>query len=147
MLHLRRAAALGLVALVLIPSSAVLAQQPSHALVIGDGAKDCSSAKMALALAPHPEAFSAASTNIDIHYYHLDLTLPMVTPTLSGVVRIEGTVVNSPMSTLVLDLQNTMTVTAVKLPDGTPLAFTHPGAVLNITLPAPVAPGGTWRST
>lgn len=128
------------------PAAAGDAAEPAPgvppSLVIGDGARDCSAAKTALALAPHPEALSSASTNIDIQYYHLDLTLPMVTSTLSGTVRIQGTVVGSTMATLVLDLQNTMTVTAVKLANGTPCTFTHPGAVLNITLPSPVAPGG-----
>lgn len=111
--------------------------------VIGHGAQECADAKALMGSRTHHEAFSAASTNIDISYYHLNLTLPMVTNTLSGVVRIEGTVVGSSMSQLVLDLASTMTVTSVKLPDATPLAYTHPGTVLNITLPAPVSPGGT----
>ena len=125
--------------------SPVLAQRAMDALVIGDGAKDCAAGKTALYAAPHAEALSAASTNIDITYYHLDLTLPMVTSTLSGIVRVEGTVVGTSMSTLVLDLQNTMTVTAVKLANGTPLTFSHPGAVLNINFPAPIAPGGSVK--
>jgi len=124
------------------PPAAGGAVTPPPAAVIGDGARDCSAAKTALALAPHPPQKSSASTNIDIHYYHLDLNVPMTTNTLSGTVRIEGTVVGTTMSTLVLDLQNTMTVTAVQLSNGTPCTFTHPGAVLNITLPSPVAPGG-----
>jgi aminopeptidase N len=118
---------------------------PPGPALIGDGAKECSAAKTALAMAPHPPQLSSASTNIDIHYYHLALNLPMTVNTLSGTVRIEGTVVGSTMSTLVLDLQNTMTVTAVKLSDGTPCTFTHSGAVLNITLPSPVAPGGNVK--
>jgi aminopeptidase N len=126
----------------LAASFAAATPAPPQPELIGDGARDCSTAKAALALTPHPEAFSAASTNIDIHYYHLDLTLPMNTNTLSGTVRVEGTVTGSTMSTLVLDLQDTMAVTAVKLANGTPCVFTHPGAVVNITLPAPVAPGG-----
>ncbi len=114
-------------------------------LLIGDGAKECSAAKMALAAAPHHPQLSSASTNIDITYYHLSLTFPMTTNTLSGVVRVEGTVVGSTMSTLVLDLQSTMIVDAVQLADGTPCSTTHPGAILNITLPAPVAVGGTVK--
>jgi aminopeptidase N len=141
---LRRVAAFCSFLAIAASASAVLAAPPQGALVIGDGAKDCAAAKAALYAGPHPLAFSAASTNIDIHYYHLDLTLPMVTNTLSGTVRIEGTVVGLPMSTLVLDFQSaTMTVTAVELANGTPLTFTQPGAVLNINLPAPVAPGGS----
>jgi aminopeptidase N len=140
--RLYRIAACGLVA-GLSWCAVAFAQTPARdALIIGDGSRDCAAAKTALYSGPHPAAFSAASTNIDITYYHLNLTLPMTTNTLSGIVRIEGTVVGSTMSTLVLDLQNTMNVTSVKLSDGTPLTFTHPGAVLNITLPAPVAPGG-----
>ena len=145
MLVIRRVLALGAF-LISGLVSAVSAQQPNNALVIGDGAKDCATAKSTLYAAPHPEAFSAASTNIDITYYHLNLTLPMdITNTLSGVVRVEGTVVGTSMSTLKLDLQNTMTVDAVKLANGTPLTFSHPnpGAVLNINFPAPIAPGGS----
>ena len=143
MLHLRRVTALWVIVLLLGSASTAVAQRAMDALVIGDGARDCATAKSELYAGPHPAALSAASTNIDIHYYHLDLTFPMVTSTLSGVVRIEGTVVGSSMSTLVLDLQSTMTVTAVALANGTPLTFSHPGAVLNINLPGPVAPGGS----
>ena len=138
-----RAASLLAFFVVTVSASAVFAQRSQPEPVIGDGAKDCSAAKAALSAAPHPLALSAASTNIDIHYYHLNLTLPMVAPTLSGTVRIEGTVTGTTMSTLVLDLASSMTVDSVKLPNGTPLNFTHPGAVLNITLSAPVAPGGS----
>ncbi|HET6350493.1 MAG TPA: M1 family aminopeptidase [Candidatus Krumholzibacteria bacterium] len=142
MLRLSRACFLTLVLLLAGAGLARAQRTDLNALVIGDGAKDCAAAKAALFSSQQPEPLSAASTNIDIHYYHLDLTLPMTTNTLSGTVRVEGTVVGSTMSTLVLDLQNTMTVTAVRLANGTPLVFTHPGAVLNITLPGPVAPGG-----
>lgn len=124
------------------PSGAV---SPPPAALIGDGAKECSAAKIALAEAPHHPQLSSASTNIDITYYHLSLTFPMDTNTLSGIVRVEGTVVGSTMATLVLDLQSTMTVDAVKLSNGTSCSFTHPGAVLNITLPSPVTPGGTVK--
>jgi len=116
------------------------------AAVIGDGATECATAKMALAAAPHHPQLSAASTNIDIHYYFLDLTFPTNLNSISGVVRVEGTVVGSTMSTLVLDLQSTMTVDAVALSNGTPITtYSHPGAILNIPLPAPVAPGGTVK--
>jgi aminopeptidase N len=116
---------------------------PAGEPMIGEGAAACAEGKSARAATLSPAAFSAASTNIDITYYHLNLTLPMVTDNLSGVVRVEGRVVGSALSTLVLDLAATMTVTAVTLPDATPLAFTHPGAVLNITLPGTVPVGGT----
>jgi aminopeptidase N len=118
-------------------------EPPPEALSIGRGAVACAEGKSALAAVRLREVSSAASTNLDVTCYHLNLTLPMATNNLSGVVRIEGTVVGSTLSTLVLDLAATMTVTSVKLPDATPLAFTHPGTVLNITLPAPVSVGGT----
>jgi aminopeptidase N len=140
---LRRVAAVSSFIAAIAYTSAGAAAPPPQSLVIGDGAKDCSAAKTALYEGPHPVALSAASTNIDIHYYHLSLTFPMDTNDLSGVVRIEGTVINTPMSTLVLDLQNTMNVSSVKLANGTPLTFSHPGAVLNVTFPAPVAPGNS----
>jgi aminopeptidase N len=109
---------------------------------IGDGAAQCAEAKMELAALPPHEAASIASTNIDISYYHLDLSIDLLNRILTGTVRIEGTVVGSTMSVLTLDLANGMAVSAVKLPDATPLAFAHPGAALNITLPAPVGIGG-----
>ncbi|HXS09476.1 MAG TPA: hypothetical protein VN852_05795, partial [Candidatus Krumholzibacteria bacterium] len=123
--------------------SRAAAPPPPQPELIGDGARECATAKIALAEAPHHPQLSAASTNIDVTYYHLSLTFPMVDNTLTGVVRIEGNVVGSTMSTWVLDLANGMTVTAVKLANGTPCTFTHPptGNVLNITLPSPVAPG------
>src|SRR4030095_8640181 len=61
---------------------------------------------------------------------------------LSGVVRIVGKVVNSPMSILILDLKNNMNVTAVSQVGGGALAFVHPGDALNITLPASVPVNG-----
>ena len=109
---------------------------------IGDGAAQCAEAKMELANLPRHEATSIASTNIDISYYHLDLSVDLLNRIVAGTVRIEGTVVGSSMSVLTLDLASGMAVSAVELPNATPLAFAHPGAALNITLPAPVGIGG-----
>jgi len=90
----------------------------------------------------HP-AFSIASPNFDATYYHLALSVNMVAGSISGTVQVEGDVTGSPLSVLTLDLASSMVVSAVTLLDNTPLGFAHPGAALNITLPAPVAPGGS----
>lgn len=108
-----------------------------------DGAAMCAEAKMALSLRPQRESFSIASTNIDITYYHLAITINFPTNTISGVVRIEGKVAGSPMSVLTLDLDDHMLVSAVALAGGGALAFAHPGDALNITLPAAVPVDGT----
>jgi len=135
--------ALPAASLVSAPRTAHAAQIPPVNQVIGDGAADCADGKAAAMERLSLAMLSGASANIDITYYRLDLSLPMVTNDLSGVVRIEGTVVGLPMSHLLLDLAPTMNVTSVKLADATPLAFTHPGYILDITLPAPVPVGGT----
>ena len=108
-----------------------------------DGAAQCLEAKTLMAAQPTREPFSVASTNIDITWYHLQLTINFTNNTLSGVVRVVGTVVDSPMSVLTLDLKNNMAVTAVAQVGGGALDFLHPGDALNITLPAPVSVGGT----
>jgi aminopeptidase N len=108
---------------------------------IGDGAASCAETKTATG---HPSArvvASVASSNLDVTFYHLDLTPDLTAATVAGTVRVEGDVVVSPLSVLTLDLAASMTVSAVALADGTPLGFTHPGAALQITLPAPVAVG------
>jgi aminopeptidase N len=107
-----------------------------------DGAALCSEAKSALAARPERAQVSAASTNIDIQYYHLALTINFSPDTIAGVVRIEGKVAGSPLSVLTLDLADNMVVSAVTLPDATPLAFAQPGDALEITLPAAVPVDG-----
>ena len=103
----------------------------------------CAESKAALSMRPTREPFSAASTNIDITYYHLFLDVDFTTNSLSGVVRVEGKVVGSPLSVLALDLKSNMIVDAVALAGGGALAFTRPGDVVNITMPAPVPVDGT----
>jgi len=113
-----------------------------------DGATQCAETKSARQVARRgllsssPEAQSLASTNIDVTYYHLDLDIDLDLELIDGVVRIEGTVVGSSMSELTLDLGSPMTVSAVTLPDGSPLAFVHAGEALEVTLPTSVSPGG-----
>jgi aminopeptidase N len=108
----------------------------------GDGAAGCAAAKSAFSLHPTRASASLASTNFDVTYYHLDLVPDLAMSMVAGTVRVEGTVTGSSLPVLALDLGAAMVVSAVALADGTPLAHTHTGAVLNITLPAPVAPGG-----
>ena len=109
-----------------------------------DGAAMCADSKAALSLRPAREAFSSASTNIDVTYYHLSLNVNFLPSySLAGTVRVEGKVINSPMSALALDLKNNMDVSAVSLAGGGALDFEQVGDVLNITLPAPVAVNGT----
>ena len=115
---------------------------PPLSLQEADGAAQCAEAKALMATRPAREPFSVASTNIDIKYYHLQLTVDFDTNTISGVVRIVGKVVNSPMSILILDLDNNMNVTAVTQVGGGALGFVHPGDALNITLPASVPVNG-----
>jgi aminopeptidase N len=104
-----------------------------------DGAAMCADSKVLLSLRPAREAFSVASTNIDITYYHLSLEINFLPSySVAGTVRVEGKVVGSPLSVLTLDLRNNMTVSAVSLAGGGALAFAHPGDALEITFPAPV---------
>ncbi len=115
---------------------------PPLSLQEADGAAQCVEAKTLMAARPAREPFSVASTNIDIKYYHLQLTVNFTTNTIAGVVRVVGKVVNSPMSVLILDLKNNMTVTAVAQVGGGALGFAHPGDALNITLPGSVPVNG-----
>jgi aminopeptidase N len=110
---------------------------------IDDGAALCAESKAALSARPPRAPASGASTNIDITYYHLALTVDFGTNAISGVVRVEGTVTGAPMSMLTLDLKNNMTVSAVSLAAGGALAFSRVGDLLNITLPATVPVSGT----
>ncbi|HXV12588.1 MAG TPA: M1 family aminopeptidase [Candidatus Krumholzibacteria bacterium] len=117
---------------------------PSAPPVMDDqGAPRCAESKAALSFRSVREPFSGASTNIDVGYYHLSLTLNFAPDSIAGVVRVEGKVVGSPLSVLTLDLKNNMTVSAVSLAGGGALAFAHPGDVLDITMPAPVPVNGT----
>ena len=111
--------------------------------VLGDGAAQCAEGKVSIETLAAPRPQSVASTNIDVTYYDLNLTVNLTASVLSGTVRVKGTVVGSSLSVLTLDLLNNMTVSGVTLgPAGPALAFTRPANALNITLPGPVAPGG-----
>jgi len=144
----RTALAIAALLALAIPALAGREHPPSLQL-IGDGAAECAAAKKAAAharAAHSREAFSIASANLDATFYHLDLAFPMGTTavpndSILGTVRVEGRVVNAALSQLTLDLASSMLVTSVTLPDLTPLAFTHPGAALNITLPSAQAVG------
>jgi aminopeptidase N len=128
----------------LCASSASFAAPPLDPAVLGDGAASCAEGKVALeSLLAAPEPQSVASANLDVTYYHLDLDVDLVAHLVSGSVRTVGTVVNAPMSVLTLDLLDNMMVSGVTLGVAGPaLGFTHAANALNITLPAPVAPGG-----
>lgn len=112
---------------------------PSHAAPPRDfesGIDGCRAAKIAFANHPSRYTYSSASANFDATYYHLNLNIAMDDDSIVGVVRVEGRVVNASLATLTLDLAPSMHVTSVAAAGGGALPFTHPGAVLNITLPA-----------
>jgi aminopeptidase N len=117
--------------------------KPPQPVEIGEGAKTCSENKAAV-WARAQSAYSLASANTDMTYYHLDLILDMSGSIIHGVVRVEGTVVGSSLSVLTLDLASSMTVSWVRLPDTTPLNFSHNGAALNITFPSPLSVGAAF---
>ena len=68
------------------------------------GIDACRAAKVAFANRTARYSSSAASSNFDATYYHLDLTIGMVNDSIVGVVRVEGRVTSTPLSTLTLDL-------------------------------------------
>lgn len=105
------------------------------------GAAACASAKMAMANRVPKNSFSIASANLDATFYHLNLNIDMLDDSIVGVVRVEGRVVNAPLTQLTLDLGSSMHVTSVSAAGGGALGFTHPGAALNITLPGAQAVG------
>ncbi len=124
--------------------AAVSQAAPPLSLQEANGAAECAQAKTAFAMHPQRAAFSAASANIDVTYYHLQLTVNFTNNSIAGVVRIQGKVVDAPLSVLSLDLDDHMNVSAVALAGGGALAFAHPGEVLDITMAAPVAVGNSF---
>jgi len=117
---------------------------------MGDGAAMCAAAKTAalsrrLDRSAARSAYSIASINTDMTYYHLDLDIDLVAEHIDGVVRVEGTVVGSALSTLLLDLKSNMVVDSVQLSDGTPLSYSQGVDALIITMPAPVSVGGAFE--
>jgi len=113
---------------------------PSHAAPPQDlqsGIDGCRAAKIAFANHPSQYTSSAASSNFDATFYHLDLNIGMVNDSIVGVVRVEGRVTGSALSQLVLDLSPAMHVTSVAAAGGGALVFSHPlnSPALSITLP------------
>jgi aminopeptidase N len=106
-----------------------------------EGAAACAAAKAAQFNRTPRNSFSVASANFDATFYHLDLNLPMGNDSIIGVVRVEGRVVGSALTQLVLDLSSAMHVTSVSAAGGGALAFTHSGQALNVTLPGSPAVG------
>lgn len=112
---------------------------------MGDGAAMCADGKSAALSRVDGSAYSIASVNTDMTYYHLDLEIDLAGSHIDGVVRVEGTVVGSALSTLMLDLLSNMIVSAVQLSDGTPLSFSQGTDAVIITMPASVPVGGTFK--
>jgi aminopeptidase N len=116
---------------------------------IDDGAALCAAAKSAafsrLDRSAARSAYSIASINTDMTYYHLDLEIDLAGQHLDGVVRVEGTVVGTALSTLMLDLLSNMIVSSVQLSDGTPLSYSQGGDAVIITMPASIPVGGTFE--
>jgi hypothetical protein len=72
-------------------------------------------------------------TSYDVTYYSLDLGIDPIGGTVSGAVEIRGTVTGASLSTVDVDLGNTLVVSAVTYSGGT-LAFVHAGDLLTVTL-------------
>lgn len=117
------------------------AAPPVTQQALGDGARSCADGKQALQpMLAAPRPASVASTDIDITYYHLNLTFNLVAGSESGTVRVEGTALST-LSTLTLDLLNNMTVSNVTRVGGGGVTFSHPGDALQINLATPVSAG------
>lgn len=135
-------AVLGLLSvLTLLLAGRASGQTVPHAAV--DGSAACAAGKQAIFAdgIPPTAAPSGASLNFDATYYHLTLGLTADPDYLTGTTRIEGRAQGTTLHTLALDLDDTMQVTTVRTPAGTPLAFSHADDVLTITLPAAVPAG------
>ena len=74
-----------------------------------------------------------SQTGYDVMYYSLDLSIDPVSETISGAVELRGTVTAAFLSTVDVDLDDNMVVSAVTYAGGT-LAFTHPEDLLVVTL-------------
>ena len=72
-------------------------------------------------------------STFDVTYYGLNLTLDYNSRTLTGIVTVSAKSKENDLTSIFLDLQNPLTVTAVKL-NNQDLSFTHANAKLNITL-------------
>ena len=76
----------------------------------------------------------------DVHHYDLDLDLSPSTHTLTGTVTVGAEVVGATLSTMALDLDDNMTVSAATS-GGLPATFVHAGGTLNVTLDRTYAQG------
>ncbi len=76
---------------------------------------------------------TASQTEYDVKFYSLDVSIDPVSETISGAVEIRGAVIAASLSTVDIDLDDNMTVSAVTWIGGT-LSFTHPEDLLVVTL-------------
>jgi len=76
----------------------------------------------------------------DVHWYDLDLTFTPQLSRVTGMVRMRGTVVNGPISTVDLDLNASMTATAVWSND-IPSSYSRTGDVISVSLGSSYATG------
>jgi aminopeptidase N len=74
-----------------------------------------------------------SQTGYDVSFYSLDLSIDPSAETISGAVEISGSVTAAFLSTVDIDLDDNMTVSAVTWTGGT-LSFTHPEDLLVVTL-------------
>jgi aminopeptidase N len=81
-----------------------------------------------------------SQTDYDVSFYSLDLSIDPVSETVSGAVTIRGKVTASSLSTVDIDLDDNMAVSAVTWTGGT-LAFAHPEDLLVVTLDRTYAQG------
>jgi aminopeptidase N len=138
---------LSVIARAALAASVLLAsyQAQSIAQRAGDttvsGAEECAAAKSAMV--SRIATASVASANFDATYYGLDLDLDFDTPSIRAAVRVEGRVVGSPMSTLVLDFSDEMQVDSVRTAAGEVVGVTHSGDALSLGLPSAIPAGGS----
>jgi hypothetical protein len=92
---------------------------------------------LALATAATPNQLA-----YDVHAYDLDLTFSPQLSRVTGMVRMRGTVVNGPISTVDLDLNASMTATAVWNND-IPSSYSRTGDVISVNLGSSYATGAT----
>ncbi len=71
---------------------------------------------------------------IDVTTYELDVRVTGARGTLAGRVMTEATIVGSPATAITVDLSRFITVDSVRLA-GSPVAHTHSGDILSVTLP------------
>ncbi len=78
----------------------------------------------------------------DARTYDLDIDADFATTTVTGSVRMRATVTSGPLSTLELDLGDSMTADSVRIA-GAPASFSHASAVLTVLLDRAYATGET----